>query len=92
MSTPVTSRNWDDELCVLVHVDGSLASIGEELIDFRGDGGTILAGGAAPHKEASTGKVYTRDALDTFQESVYYPSVFNLKWRPVQEGEDVSPR
>jgi hypothetical protein len=83
MSTPITSRNWEDKLCVLVHADGSLASIGEEVVDFRGDGGNILVGGRSPHKPESQGKVYVRCKNgDHFGEQQYYASVFDLKWQP----------
>lgn len=93
MSTPITSRNYKDKLCVLVRRDGSLVNIGEEAVDFRGDAGTVFTGGRAPHKESSQGKVWVRPRnCDHFGEQEYYPSVFHVMWREVFPNEDVGPR
>jgi hypothetical protein len=49
-------------------------SAGEILEDFRGDQYRVT-GGQAPHKDSSSGKIYT-DAGN------FYPTVFGCKWTP----------
>ena len=81
---PITSRNWENKMCVLVHAKTGLpAVIGEEVTDFRGGKGTVLSGGRAPYKPESQGKVSVRDKEgDHFGEMEYYVSVFDLRWVP----------
>lgn len=56
---------------------------GYALVSSRGEL-AILAGGAPPHKPASTGRVYVVEGTDLANGShysrEYFPSVFGLEW------------
>jgi len=68
-------RDW-----VLVHEEtNKQAVLGSSLTSFRGEP-TTLMGGMPPHKPASTGRVWVKDA-DSFPNArEFFPSVFGLKW------------
>ena len=67
-------NNW-----VLEDEEGNEAQIDDTIVSFR-DEKYVLQGGAPPHKPSSTGKVYV-SLDDPTSISVFYPSVFKLKWR-----------
>ena len=71
----ITSIDHTGQLCTLTH-NGHAVTAGEILENFRGDHYRVT-GGRAPHKDGSTGQIYT-DAGN------YYPTVFNCKWTPTK--------
>lgn len=78
----IESVRWDDTLCVLVTEDGKTIHAGE-ILHCREGHEYIIRSGYAPHKPASTGRVYvTHIASDNGYE--YYPSVLGLRWIPYE--------
>ena len=71
----ITSFDWSGRKCVLMK-DGKPVERGSTHIDFRGDK-DVIVGGKAPHKQSSSGAVYTDNGAE------YYPSVFDMKWERV---------
>ena len=65
---------YDGDLMELVTKDGSRVMVDQQYPDFRGDPVTV-SGGAAPHKEAATGYVYTEGGMRM------YASVIGAYWR-----------
>jgi hypothetical protein len=63
----------------LVHADtGAPVAMSEVVTDFRGDTATV-AGGYPPAAPGKSGYVVVRQpGVDG--ESMFYPSVFNLRW------------
>ncbi|RJR07447.1 hypothetical protein C4588_06895 [Candidatus Parcubacteria bacterium] len=66
-----------DGYYILVDQYGHEIGIGATVTDFRGETFVILSGNA-PHKPASTGKVYLQSASGFQQE--FFPSVIGAKW------------
>ena len=63
------------ELKTLVRTDNKQpVRMGETVQDFRGESYTI-SGGRAPHKPASTGRVWVQEVSQE-----YFPAVFGLEW------------
>ena len=67
----INSTDHAGRACTLTR-NGQPVAAGDLLEDFRGNTSRII-GGQAPHKPASTGKIYTSAGN-------YYPSVFNCQW------------
>ena len=57
---------------------------GEDFLTFRGELVT-LKGGQPPHKVGSSGRVYVED--ETGFESSFFPSVIDLMWVEVDNGD-----
>lgn len=70
--TPITHNGWR-----LVDAQGYPVMQGSVRPDFRGDC-AIITGGLCPHKDGSTGYVYTQAGRE------FYPSVYDLKWEKEQ--------
>lgn len=73
------STRWDGRTCVLVdRTTGKELTVGDPVSTRREpDAHTILAGGQAPHKPSSTGRVYV--SIEGFVHT-YYPSVIDAEW------------
>lgn len=68
LSQPIQDDNW-----TLTHKDGTPAQMWEMLESHRGDQYRII-GGRAPHKPASSGRVWVEGGGE------FFPTVFDLKW------------
>ena len=78
---PITSKNYADEAMTLVD-EATFAPICEgDQRTLRDGQKHVVRGGRAPHKESSTGRVYTSEIgeHDTW-EGEYYPAVIGAKW------------
>ena len=64
---PITNKRW-----TLVDQAGTPCYVGQIVTSFRGEQ-MILDGGTPPHREGSTGRIYTGQVE-------FFPSVCNLKW------------
>ena len=75
-------NNW-----ILERENGEEVDIDTPLVDFRFNDDYKLLGGTPPHKPGSTGKVYVSEGQgpDKFT-STYYPGVFKLRWRKIDEA------
>lgn len=67
-----------DSYTLVSDVTGKELNKGDEVLTFRGER-VVITGGAAPHKPASTGRVYIRYKDGIIGE--YYPSVVFARWR-----------
>lgn len=68
----IKAKGWE-----LIHEStGNPVREGEIIPDFRGDTLTV-SGGKPPHKQGSTGRIYT-------DQGQFFPGVCNLKWRIVK--------
>ena len=73
----ITSTDYAGRACTLTF-KGQPVAENDLIDDFRGKSARII-GGEAPHKPASSGKIYTNHGH-------YYPSVFGCEWTPTNKG------
>ena len=73
MQQNITSTDYKGRACTLTH-EGRPVRAGEILETSKGDQYRIT-GGRAPHKPASSGKVWTDGGE-------FFPTVFNCNWTP----------
>lgn len=66
-------QGYDGKQFQLINEQGLPVNEGDQVISFRGET-TTVNGGTAPHKESSTGMVYT-------DLGGHYAGVYNLQWK-----------
>lgn len=75
----ITSKDHIGRHCVLRDAVGRVVQEGDRLTDFRG-GVWLAAGGTAPHKPSSTGRIWVNKPGQPLTE--FFPSVFDCAWTP----------
>lgn len=79
---PILSKRWDDVEMVLVDKKTLRPiMVGDLREDFRGEVHVVVEG-SAPHKESSSGRVYTYRKLggDPANTAGYFPSIIEAEW------------
>lgn len=65
---------------LLIHPNGLVAKVGDEITDFRGDKDRIAGwpNDGGPKHLGGRNRIWTESGGE------YFPSVFNLEWKEVQ--------
>lgn len=76
--TPITSKNYEGNLCTLTDAEGKPVHMGQIITDEYGDTWTVT-GGAAPHNSHSTGYVFVDHVEENYGRN-FYVGVLKLQW------------
>ena len=81
----IRSNRWDDRECVLCYRSSGGLVLLHDQVTYRDGPERLVTGGRAPHKESSSGRVYTKlqegGYADSSDSSEAFPPVYDMEWR-----------